>query len=298
MDDSPKPLQDHSAGFLNGGVATKKYALPASLFRSKFQAVLFCILLLFAGLAGRADCLTGKCNINTATSAELQNLPYIGEGRAEAIIRYRLKNGPFTSLDQMRDAAGIGEKTLDAILPYVTLSGLASSQSSLPSPITAMKHPGRLPVRENEMQLLTDRDYYDALLAGIENAESEIVMAMFLFKTTDSPKNRPAILLHKLIEAAKRGVSIDVILEKSDYDDDLNKVNRKVARELKRHNIAVRFDSPRTTTHAKLIIIDRRYTFLGSHNLSHSALTYNHEVSLLIDNRSLAERLLQYTRKL
>jgi len=296
MDDHPKSLQDRSADFLYGGMTAKKRVLPGSLFCLKFHAILFCILLILVGLTSGADCQTGKYNVNSATSAELQNPPYIGEENAEAITRYG-GNGHFTNLDQIRGATGIGEKNLDAILPYVTLSDSLNSQPSLPSPTTA-KYPSGLSVRENEMLLLADRDYYDALLAGIENARSEIVMAMFLFKTTDSPKNRPAILLRKLIEAGKRGVSIDVILEKSGYDEDLNKENRKVARELRLQNIAVRFDSPRTTTHAKLIIIDRRYTFLGSHNLSHSALTYNHEVSLLIDNPSLAEKLLQYTKKL
>jgi len=37
---------------------------------------------------------------------------------------------------------------------------------------------------------------------------------------------------------------------------------------------------------------------MGSHNLTHAALAYNHEFSLLIDNRDLAQQALSYLRAL
>lgn len=53
----------------------------------------------------------GKININTATLQELQTLPGIGETRAQAILAYRQKNGPFAKPEQLIKVAGIGEKT-------------------------------------------------------------------------------------------------------------------------------------------------------------------------------------------
>ena len=57
---------------------------------------------------------------------------------------------------------------------------------------------------------------------------------------------------------------------------------------LRRNKISVYFDSRKTTTHTKIVVIDKRFCFIGSHNMTHSALAYNHEFSLLIDNLSLA----------
>lgn len=150
----------------------------------------------------------------------------------------------------------------------------------------------------SEIKLLLDKDYFPTLLDAIKNAKSEIDVAMFLFKTTPSAKNRPAMVLETLAAARKRGVKIEVILEKSAYDDDLNRENKHAARLLKNRGIPVRYDRGKRTTHTKLVVIDRRYSFIGSHNLTHAALGINHEASLLIDSKALAEKLLRYIQRL
>jgi competence ComEA-like helix-hairpin-helix protein len=60
-------------------------------------------------------------NINTATLEQLQQLPNIGPTLAQAIINYRDSHGPFTSIDQMRNVAGIGPKTFDGIQSLITV---------------------------------------------------------------------------------------------------------------------------------------------------------------------------------
>lgn len=51
-------------------------------------------------------------NINTATAAELQALPGIGEAKAKAILSHRQAQGPFTAPEELLEVPGIGEKTL------------------------------------------------------------------------------------------------------------------------------------------------------------------------------------------
>lgn len=155
---------------------------------------------------------------------------------------------------------------------------------------------GRMMTRPGEIRILPDREYYDELLYAIRRAEYDIFVSMFIFKVTDSPANRPAAILNELILAGERGVRVRVLLERSDYDEDLTSENMQTATMLKRKNIEVSFDSPQTTTHTKAVVIDERYVFIGSHNLTHAALAHNHELSLLLDNRDLAAEVLNYLK--
>ena len=60
-------------------------------------------------------------NINTATSAQLENLPGIGPVIAQRIVDYRNAYGPYTSPGQLINVSGIGEKRLAAIWDYITI---------------------------------------------------------------------------------------------------------------------------------------------------------------------------------
>lgn len=63
----------------------------------------------------------GKININTAGLDELQQLNGIGPSKAEAILRYREENGLFSSIDELTNVPGIGEKTLENLREQVTV---------------------------------------------------------------------------------------------------------------------------------------------------------------------------------
>ncbi len=67
------------------------------------------------------DAVARLVNINTADEAALQTVSGIGEAKAKAIIEYRNENGAFTSLDELLNVNGIGEKLLEKIKPYLTV---------------------------------------------------------------------------------------------------------------------------------------------------------------------------------
>lgn len=160
------------------------------------------------------------------------------------------------------------------------------------SPAELFRIPRSLPTHPGTIQLLADSAYYTTLTALIQGAGQSIDLAMFLFKAAGN--NRPAMIAEELIKARKRGVRVRVILENSGYDEKLNQANNSVAEKLKKNQVTVEFDSPGRTAHAKIVVIDRRYCLVGSHNLTESALARNHEFSLLIDSRPLARELLDY----
>lgn len=63
----------------------------------------------------------GRVNINTATAAELEGLPGIGEKRAADIVADRAKNGPFRIAEDITRVSGIGEGTLAGLIDFITV---------------------------------------------------------------------------------------------------------------------------------------------------------------------------------
>lgn len=57
--------------------------------------------------------------INTATAAELEQLPGVGASMAERIVAYRTTHGPFMTLADLDAVSGIGSALLAKLEPYV-----------------------------------------------------------------------------------------------------------------------------------------------------------------------------------
>ncbi|HEY9323305.1 MAG TPA: ComEA family DNA-binding protein [Agromyces sp.] len=63
----------------------------------------------------------GLVHLNNAGIAELDTLPRIGPALAQRILDWRDANGPFTSVDQLLDVAGIGDTVFAGLEPLVVL---------------------------------------------------------------------------------------------------------------------------------------------------------------------------------
>ena len=147
--------------------------------------------------------------------------------------------------------------------------------------------------------ILTNKDYFPALLKAIDEAQSEIFMSIFSFKAGVHKNSYPDIVLAHLARAAKRGIKIIVILENTGgHDYKLDAENQQTKQLLEEKGVKVHFDSPYQTTHTKLIVIDERLVLLGSHNLTQAALKYNNEISILLDRPDLAKRARDYMLKI
>lgn len=64
---------------------------------------------------------TGKVNINTADQAQLDTLPGVGPAYAQRIIQYRELNGPFKSIEDIKQVSGIGEKRFEQLKDLITV---------------------------------------------------------------------------------------------------------------------------------------------------------------------------------
>jgi phosphatidylserine/phosphatidylglycerophosphate/cardiolipin synthase-like enzyme len=163
-------------------------------------------------------------------------------------------------------------------------------------PVLKEKTAESFPETVAEAKLLLDQDYFTALLDGVDRARSEIFFSAYLFRTIKNAKGYPEAVLKSLLAAAKRGVRVDVVFEQNRDGDDISRNNAETAERLKRGGIRVCMDAPDRVTHTKLVVIDRRYVLIGSHNLTQSALKYNHEASVWIDSAPLAGEALRYMK--
>jgi phosphatidylserine/phosphatidylglycerophosphate/cardiolipin synthase-like enzyme len=152
---------------------------------------------------------------------------------------------------------------------------------------------------QGKVTLLQDGTYFDALISGIRKAKKEITGCFFIFKVSEKNDGLPRKIVNELIAAKRRGVSITIELEQDARGKGtVYEQNRRAAALLSEAGIKVRFDAPKTTTHVKAMVVDGRYVYMGSHNLTQSALKYNNELSVMIDSADLAAEVNAYLNDL
>ena len=81
------------------------------------------LLLAFAMWFAISGVALAVVNINTATKEELTSLKGVGEKRAQEIISYRTKNGPFKTVDDLEKVPGIGPGIMKQIRSEITTTG-------------------------------------------------------------------------------------------------------------------------------------------------------------------------------
>ena len=84
-------------------------------------------------------------DINTATQAELQSLNGVGPKKAQAIIEYRKKNGPFKSAADLDKVPGFGAKTVDALKKDITVGNAKAAATGTPTKTVKDAKPAATP---------------------------------------------------------------------------------------------------------------------------------------------------------
>lgn len=66
--------------------------------------------------------MAAAVDLNGADASALASLPGVGQTLAQRIVEYRSLNGPFASIDELADVAGMTQRRIDALVPYITLN--------------------------------------------------------------------------------------------------------------------------------------------------------------------------------
>jgi phosphatidylserine/phosphatidylglycerophosphate/cardiolipin synthase-like enzyme len=119
----------------------------------------------------------------------------------------------------------------------------------------------------------------DAIIKELNDAKSTILVQAYSFTSAPIAKG--------LLSAQKRGVKIEVILDKVNIG---KKAEYSSATFFFNEGIPVRIDSAHSIAHNKVIIIDGETVITGSFNFTKAAEESNAENLLLIHDKKLAER--------
>ncbi len=119
----------------------------------------------FAELSGADSVVMGKININTADAKRLSLLPSIGERTATRILEYRRDAGGFSTIEEIMNVSGIGEKTFarfkdqimvgDSIPPQVTPPVVANNASPMKPVAKSTKKPAKKELPTSKININT-----------------------------------------------------------------------------------------------------------------------------------------------
>jgi len=114
------------------------------------------------------------------------------------------------------------------------------------------------------------------IIGEINKAKDSIFVQAYSFTDRD--------IAEALVRAAKRGVKVKVLLDKSNRND------KRSAKDLIiQHSLPLRLDSPSGISHNKILIIDNQIVITGSYNFSAAAYTRNTENLLILNSPDLAK---------
>lgn len=75
-----------------------------------------------AAASAEAEASDGLVNINTAGVEELKTLPGVGDSKANSIIAYREKNGPFKDVEELMNIEGIKSGVFAKLEGYIKVN--------------------------------------------------------------------------------------------------------------------------------------------------------------------------------
>jgi hypothetical protein len=139
--------------------------------------------------------------------------------------------------------------------------------------------------------LIPQGQYEETALAAVRSAKESVHLFLYLFNVPAGRASGPGRLMEALIDARRRGVDVEVLLDAGDSPFDPLDRNRAAVEALARGGVAVAYADGRVL-HAKALVVDRKTVILGSSNWTSAAFESNWEADVVLTSTVAAEALL------
>jgi phosphatidylserine/phosphatidylglycerophosphate/cardiolipin synthase-like enzyme len=163
-----------------------------------------------------------------------------------------------------------------------------------------VKDPSRLhstAVTSGNVTMLTDKAYEKQLLALIRGAKTTLDMSMYdlNFNGRDGSSK---VVMDALAAAAKRGVKVNMMLERGtgDFAPDITKANEAAAAWLTARGVTVHLDKAEQISHQKFIVADSATALVGSSNWTKTDFQQRHQINWLVNDTGVATQLVDILR--
>lgn len=137
---------------------------------------------------------------------------------------------------------------------------------------------------EQEPTILIGRAFAREVTPLIKNAKKSIKIIVYNWLWYPNEiGSKIQIFNQAIVQANKRGIDVKVVVQKI-----------LIAEILRREEIKVKKIETSKTLHTKLMIIDDEIVILGSHNYTMNAFNINYEISVILYNEAILEKMIEY----
>lgn len=138
------------------------------------------------------------------------------------------------------------------------------------------------------LSFLPDEKWGKKVFSLLRNARQEILIATFKFEICHKPRCRPLMsLVSEIISARKRNVSVKILLNIGSEYRSTSPGNLYASKWLSQFGIKTKHLTRGRTCHLKLLLVDRCFLIIGSHNWSTRSMSSNAEASLFLRNEKM-----------
>ena len=146
---------------------------------------------------------------------------------------------------------------------------------------------------------LRDGNSYYGLRDLLASANKEILVVSYQVRVENPFKvNLVNELIGILVSKVQKKIDVRILINQKFPNAYLKILSDKAVITLKKEGLNVRKYKSNKTLHAKLIIVDREKLYIGSHNLTNTALSSNSEAGLIVDSKEMALQFGEYFEKM
>lgn len=139
-------------------------------------------------------------------------------------------------------------------------------------------------MQENQILTIIGKEYPDLVIPMIQRARKSIDIIVYDWRWyPDQIGAKIQRFNNAIINAAQKNIKVRTI-----------STSWKTLRVLEKFRVKVKKANTKRLLHTKLMIIDNEVAILGSHNYTMNAFTINLEISVIIMNKEVIDRLKQY----